>query len=196
MSDAAPPRYLGAVGAVRAGFSIDEKRLARWLAATIPEFRHPIAVRQFDGGQSNPTYLLQTGGGSYVLRRRPPGVLLESAHDVRREYRVMRALFERGFPVPEPLALCLDDAVVGSQFYLMRYVQGRIFLDCSMPDLSPAERRQLFDATNRTLAELHCLDPAEIGLADFGRPGNYFSRQIARWSRQYEASRTEDIPEM
>ncbi|HET9694055.1 MAG TPA: phosphotransferase family protein, partial [Steroidobacteraceae bacterium] len=189
-------KYLGEVGAVHPGMELDERRLAAYLEGTITGFRGPVAVRQFDGGQSNPTYLLHTAGDTYVLRRRPPGVLLESAHQVHREFRVMRALFEAGFPVPEPLVMCFDEDVLGSQFYVMRFIAGRIFCDCLMPDLSVAERAVVFDSVNATLARLHTLDPVKLGLGDFGRPGSYFARQIARWSRQYTGSHTRDIPEM
>jgi aminoglycoside phosphotransferase (APT) family kinase protein len=189
-------KYLGDVGAVHRGMELDERRLRSYLEGAIKGCRGPITIQQFDGGQSNPTYLLRTADESYVLRRRPPGVLLESAHQVHREYRVMRALFDAGFPVPEPLVMCVDEEVLGSQFYVMRFVAGRIFCDCTMPDLSPTERAIVFDSANETLARLHSYDPAALGLGDFGRPGNYFARQIARWSRQYVGSRTRDIPEM
>lgn len=189
-------KYLGEVVDVKPAYRIDEVRLASYLGDVLPDYEGPLEVRQFEGGQSNPTYLLTTPGRKYVLRRKPPGVLLKSAHAVDREFRVMRALFERGFPVPEPLALCEDDSVLGSAFYVMRHVAGRVFLLCNMPDLTPAERAAVYDSANETLARLHCIDPVAAGLGDFGRPGNYFERQIARWTQQYAASRTEDIPEM
>jgi len=193
----APQKYLGDVGEVRANVRFDEQRLDSWLQSALPDgYRGPLRVRQFDGGQSNPTYLLETPAHKYVLRRKPPGTLLKSAHAVDREFRVLRALWEQGFPVPEPLVLCEDKSVIGTMFYVMRHVAGRIFWDCAMPDLVPAERAAIFDSANATLARLHCLDPAKVGLQDFGRPGNYFARQIARWSQQYEAARTDDIPEM
>ena len=200
-NDAAPAaesrrKYLGDVGAVHRGMELDEQRLAAYLGGTIKGFRGPVRVQQFDGGQSNPTYLLHTADEKFVLRRRPPGVLLESAHQVQREYRVMSALHGVGFPVPEPVAMCVDEDVIGSQFYVMRFVPGRIFFDCRMPDLSPDERARVFDSVNATLAQLHVLDPRKLGLADFGRSGDYFARQTARWSRQYDGSRTHDIPEM
>jgi aminoglycoside phosphotransferase (APT) family kinase protein len=162
----------------------------------VDSYRGPLNVRQFDGGQSNPTYLLETATAKYVLRRKPPGTLLKSAHAVDREFRVLRALAAQGLPVPEPLALCEDDSVIGTMFYVMRHVPGRVFWDCTMPDLSRQERTAVFDSVNETLARLHCIDLHEAGLQDYGRPGNYFARQIARWSRQYEATRMEDIPEM
>ena len=191
-----PKKYLGDTGAVRKGLELDARRLSAYLTGRIPGFRGQFSVRQFDGGQSNPTYRLEAGGVAYVLRRRPPGVLLQSAHAVDREFKVMSALFAADFPVPEPLVLCTDEEVIGSQFYVMRFVSGRIFFDCSMPDLSGEQRSAVFDAVNATLARLHSFDPAAIGLEGFGRPGNYFARQISRWTRQYQASQTTDIPEM
>jgi aminoglycoside phosphotransferase (APT) family kinase protein len=189
-------KYLGDVGEVRAAHRIDESRLATFLGDTVDDYAGPLSVRQFEGGQSNPTYLLITPVRQYVLRRKPPGVLLKSAHAVDREFRVMKTLFERGFPVPEPLVLCEDDAVLGTAFYVMRHVPGRVFLINSMPDLTPAERAAVYDSANETLARLHSLDLEAIGLSDFGRPGNYFERQIGRWSQQYEASKTQDVAEM
>lgn len=193
---AAPKKYLGDVSGVRDGARFDEARLDVWLRHALPEYRGPLRVKQFDGGQSNPTYLLETPTHKYVLRRKPQGVLLKSAHAVDREFRILRALTEQGLPVPEPLALCEDDVVIGTMFYVMRHVPGRIFWDCSMPDLSREHRAAVFDSVNETLARLHCLDPVAVGLQDYGRPGNYFARQIARWSQQYEASKTCDIPAM
>ena len=181
---------------VRAGLSFDESRLDAWLRSAVKSYRGPLNVRQFDGGQSNPTYLLESAAEKYVLRRKPPGTLLKSAHAVDREFRVLRALAAQDFPVPEPLALCEDESVIGTMFYVMRHVPGRIFWDCTMPDLSRTDRAAVFDSMNETLAKLHCIDLQKAGLHDYGRPGNYFARQIARWSRQYEASRLEDIPEM
>jgi aminoglycoside phosphotransferase (APT) family kinase protein len=192
----APKRYLGDLGSVRPGLGMDQDRLAAYLEGSIKEFRGPVKVEQFDGGQSNPTYRLTTSGGMYVLRRKPPGVLLASAHAVHREFEVMSALFGEGFPVPEPLVMCFDEEVVGSQFYVMRYVPGRVFFDLAMPDLSRDERAAVYDSVNATLARLHSFQPEKIGLAAYGKPGNYFARQVSRWSRQYEAARLEDIPEM
>jgi len=189
-------KYLGTTGAVKPAHQIDEARLVQFLGDMVPGYAGPLEVRQFEGGQSNPTYLLTTPAAKYVLRRKPPGVLLKSAHAVDREFRVLRALFERGFPVPEPLALCEDDTVLGSAFYVMRHVAGRVFLLNSMPDLTPAERSAVYDSANATLAMLHSVDHVAAGLEDYGRPGNYFERQISRWSQQYEASRTADYPEM
>jgi len=189
-------KYLGQTVPVKEAHRIDEGRLAEFLGDVVPGYAGPLQVTQFEGGQSNPTYLLTTPDAKYVLRRKPPGVLLKSAHAVDREFRVMRALFERGFPVPEPLALCEDDTVLGTAFYVMRHVQGRVFLISAMPDLTPAERAAVYDSANETLARLHTIDHVAAGLEDFGRPGNYFERQIGRWSQQYEASKTADVPEM
>lgn len=193
---ATPKKYLGDLGQVRSGLGLDEGRLAAYLQGSLRGFRGPVAIEQFDGGQSNPTYRLTTSGGMYVLRRKPPGVLLASAHAVHREFEVMSALHGAGFPVPEPLVMCFDESVIGSQFYVMRFVPGRVFFDISMPDLSREERAALYDSVNETLARLHSLVPEKMGLAAFGKPGNYFSRQVSRWSRQYDAARLEDIPEM
>jgi aminoglycoside phosphotransferase (APT) family kinase protein len=189
-------KYLGQTVDVKPAHRIDEARLAQFLGDTVPGYQGPLEVRQFEGGQSNPTYLLTTPTLKYVLRRKPPGVLLKSAHAVDREFRVMRALFERGFPVPEPLALCEDEAVLGTAFYVMRHVPGRVFLINAMPDLTREERAAVYDSANAVLAQLHSLDHEAAGLGDFGRPGNYFERQIGRWSKQYESSKTDDIPEM
>jgi aminoglycoside phosphotransferase (APT) family kinase protein len=196
VSAAQPAAYLGSTRAVAEGTQFDQVRLTRYLEAQVSGFRGPLVVEQFEGGQSNPTYLLITPDHRYVLRRKPAGVLLKSAHAVDREYRVTRALFEAGLPVPEPLVLCEDEAVIGSIFYVMRHVPGRVFWDPRMPDLSRDDRAAIYDSANATLAQLHRVDYAALGLDDFGRPGNYFARQISRWSRQYEASRTTDLPQM
>jgi aminoglycoside phosphotransferase (APT) family kinase protein len=174
----------------------DEARLADYLAQGIDEFARPLAVRQFRGGQSNPTYQLVTPNRKYVLRRKPPGKLLPSAHAVEREYRVIAALYPTGFPVAKPYVLCEDDSVIGTAFYVMEYVEGRVYWGPLMPGLSPEERFAVYDAMNATLAQLHMLDYEKLGLADFGKPGNYIGRQIARWTKQYLASQTESIPEM
>lgn len=191
-----PAAMIGQTEAVLAGSQFDEAKLTRYLEGAVKEFRGPVRVEQFQGGQSNPTFLLLAASGSYVLRRKPTGVLLPSAHAVDREYRVTRALFEAGLPVPEPLVLCTDEDVLGTMFYLMRHVPGRSFWDPRMPMLSTDERRAVYDSANATLARLHSVDYQAIGLENYGRPGNYFARQISRWTRQYEASRTVDIPEM
>jgi len=170
---------------VRAGQEIDAGTLARWLEANVPGYAGPLALEQFKGGQSNPTYKLRTPSRDYVLRRKPPGMLLKGAHAIEREYRVISALSTVGFLVPRPLAMCLDDAVIGTWFYVMEMAEGRIFWDSSLPGITREERPRYFDAMNATIASLHTLDPNAIGLADFGKPDNYFERQIARWSRQY-----------
>ena len=193
---AADRRYLGEIVPVKAAHRFATERLETFLSDTIRGFTGPITLRQFESGQSNLTYLVTTPGRTLVLRRKPPGVLLKSAHAVDREFRVMSKLADLGFPVPQPLVLCEDDSVVGTMFYVMTHVPGRVFLDCAMPDLSREERTIVFDSVNATLARLNSLDYVAMGLADFGRPGNYFARQIARWSQQYAASRTEDVPQM
>ena len=196
MSAATPAATIGSTVDVAANSAFDEAVLAKYLNGQVAGFTGPMGVKQFEGGQSNPTFLLETADAKYVLRRKPPGVLLKSAHAVDREYRITRALFEAGLPVPEPLVLCEDDDVIGTMFYVMRHVPGRAFWDPRMPGLSPAERSAIYDSANETLARLHMVDYEAIGLGDYGRPGDYFQRQISRWSRQYEASRTEDIVEM
>jgi len=173
--------------AVRAAHRFDEARLAEWLAANVPGYAGPLTVEQFKGGQSNPTYKLSTPGHAYVLRRKPPGALLKGAHAVEREARILTALGSVGFPVAHVHALCTDDAVIGTWFYVMDMVEGRIFWDTTFPEVSRDDRPAYFDAMNATLAALHKIDYAAIGLADYGRPGNYFARQIERWSKQYLA---------
>jgi aminoglycoside phosphotransferase (APT) family kinase protein len=153
-------------------------------------------VRAFRGGQSNPTYLLEAGGRRYVLRRKPPGKLLPSAHAVDREHRVMTALRGTGVPVPRTRVLCTDDSVIGTWFYVMDHVEGRIFWEPTLPGLEPAERRAIYDAMNETLARLHRVDPRAVGLEGFGKPGNYFARQIHRWTQQYRLSEGERIEAM
>ncbi|MEP7351134.1 MAG: phosphotransferase family protein [Sphingorhabdus sp.] len=189
-------KYIGEVGEVRSGSEFDESRLERYLTASIKDFAGPLAVKQFGGGQSNPTYLLSTPSGRYVMRRRPPGILLKSAHAVDREFRITKALHGVGFPVPRPLCLCEDLDVIGTMFYVMEHVEGRVFWDSRMPDLSPKERAAIYDSANATLARLHAIDYTAIGLEDYGRPGNYFARQISRWSQQYQQSQTREITAM
>ncbi len=170
---------------VREGHRFDEGALATWLREHVPEAEGPLAVRQFKGGQSNPTFRLETPGRAFVLRRKPPGATTPGAHAVDREARVIGALGKAGFPVPKVYALCTDDAVIGSWFYVMECVEGRVFWNARFETVSREERPAYFDAMNATLAQLHSFDPARLGLSDFGKPGNYFERQIARWSRQY-----------
>jgi aminoglycoside phosphotransferase (APT) family kinase protein len=171
-------------------------RLERWLRAHVEGFRGPVAAERFSGGQSNPTYKLTAGSGDYVLRRKPPGPLLPSAHAVDREFRVIGALAQTPVPVPRVHALCEDDTVIGSAFYVMEDLDGRIFWDQRLPGVPPTERAAMFDSMNAVIAALHTVDYQAVGLADFGRPGNYMARQIVRWSRQYRASETETIAAM
>ena len=173
--------------AVRDAHRFDEARLADWMGANVDGFSGRLRVEQFKGGQSNPTYKLLTPGKNYVLRRKPPGELLKSAHAVDREYKVITALHAQGFPAARTYGLCTDEAVIGTWFYVMDCVDGRVIWDTTFPDVPKAERRAYFDAMNATIAELHSYDPAAIGLGDFGKPGNYFARQISRWGGQYKA---------
>jgi aminoglycoside phosphotransferase (APT) family kinase protein len=171
-------------------------RIESWMREHIDGFRGPLAAERFEGGQSNPTYRLVSGAGSFVLRRKPKGQLLPSAHQVDREYRVMRALATTAVPVPRVYGLCEDDAVIGSAFYVMEFLAGRIFWDPRLPGLAPSEGQAMFKSMNAVIAALHSVDYVPVGLAEFGRPGNYMARQIARWSRQYQASETDKQPAM
>lgn len=175
---------------------IDETRLAAWAEARIPGFKGPVAVTKFPGGQSNPTYRVDAQGSAYVLRRKPFGTILPSAHAVEREYRLIAALHPTGFPVARPHALCEDRQVIGAPFYLMELVEGRTLWNGALPGMASAERRAVYEALVDTLAALHAIDPQTVGLGDFGRPGNYFARQVERWTRQYRASQTDDLPEV
>lgn len=176
--------------------ALDEKKLAGYLETQIEGFKGPLTAEKFSGGQSNPTYMIKAASGNYVLRRKPPGQLLKSAHAVDREYRVISALANTDVPVPRALHLCEDDDVIGSMFYLMSFEQGKIYWDAALPEFEPADRPAIYDSMNQTLASLHNIDLEATGLTDYGRPGNYFERQINRWSQQYEASATEDIAAM
>lgn len=176
--------------------ALPAQTLAPYLEAHVPGFRGPLAATKFKGGQSNPTYLVESASGKYVLRRKPPGTLLPSAHAVDREYRVLQALHGGPVPVARPLHLCTDESVIGSMFYLMDFVPGRVHWDPSLPEMAPGQRAAHYEAIIATLAALHSLDPAAIGLGDFGKPGNYFARQVHRWSEQYRASQTQPIPAM
>jgi aminoglycoside phosphotransferase (APT) family kinase protein len=171
-------------------------RLIPYLATHIAGFRAPAAIAQFKGGQSNPTYLITAASGRYVLRRKPPGKLLPSAHAIDREYRVTSALATQGLPVALPLHYCADESVIGSEFFVMEHVSGRVFWEPWAPGLAAEERALLFASLNQTIARLHCVDPGESGLGDFGKPEGYVARQIKRWSEQYRASATENIAEM
>lgn len=177
-------------------FELDERKLATYLEQHIEGFRGPLRAQRFAGGQSNPTWLLEAASGRYVLRSKPLGTLLRSAHAVEREFRVIRALAATPVPVARAYHLCEDDTVIGAVFYVMSFEEGRIFWDAALPELSPEQRPALYDAINRTLAALHTVDIDAVGLADFGRPGNYFERQIARWEQQYRAAQTGRIDSM
>ncbi|MBL8265372.1 phosphotransferase [Steroidobacter sp.] len=170
---------------VREGFELDVPRLHAWMQDHVADYHGPLSIEQFAGGQSNPTYRLITADRCYVLRRKPPGQLLKGAHAVEREARVLTALANVGFPAAKVYGLCTDDSVLGTWFYVMEMVEGRIFWDTALPQLERSERAAYFDAMNETIARLHGLDYESLGLSDYGRPGNYFSRQIDRWSRQY-----------
>ncbi len=171
-------------------------RLEQFLTARLSSFRGPLRVRQYEGGQSNPTYHLGSNSGEYVLRRKPPGKLLPSAHLIEREYRVLSTLADTDVPVPRPLLLCEDPDVIGTAFYLMEHVPGRIFTEPRLPGLEPRERTAIYESMSDVLARLHRVDWQRAGLSDYGRPGNYFGRQIHRWTEQYRASETETIPSM
>ena len=172
---------------------LDQPALTRWLAATVEGFAPPVRIAKFPDGQSNPTYRLEAASGTYVLRRKPFGPLLPSAHAVDREYRLLRALQPRGVPVAGAIALCTDESVIGAIFYVMEFVDGRVFWDGTLPGLAAAERRAVYEEAIRTLARLHSLDHVAVGLNEFGRPGNYFARQVKRWTQQYRAAQTAQI---
>lgn len=173
---------------------LDLSRLTPWLSANVGE--GPVAVTRYPGGQSNPTYRIDLSAGSFVLRRKPFGPLLPSAHAVEREYALIAALHPTGFPVPRPIALCEDADVIGAPFYVMERVVGRTIWDASMPEMTATDRRAHYDAMIDALAALHAIDPLAVGLGDYGKLGNYFERQVARWTRQYRASQTDDLPDV
>lgn len=174
----------------------DLQSVSTWMAAHVAGFEGPVEAQAFTTGQSNPTYLLRAVSGDYVLRRKPHGVLLKSAHAVDREFRVQRALVGTEVPVPDVLALCDDDGVLGSMFYIMKHVPGRSFVDPTMPEETAETRAAIMRSMGQTLAAIHDVDAQAVGLADYGPPGNYYARQLARWSKQYHASATEDQPAM
>ncbi len=178
------------------GLTFDETAVETWAKNHIPGFTGPVAATKFSGGQSNPTYRLDTPGGPYVLRRKPPGVLLRSAHAVDREYRVQNALAETDVPVAKMHALCEDDGVIGSAFYIMAHVEGRSFDQPSLPGETPKTRDAIIDEMNRVLAAIHEVDLDAVGLSDFGPTGHYCQRQTDRWTKQYHATQTEDLPDM
>jgi aminoglycoside phosphotransferase (APT) family kinase protein len=175
---------------------IDEAALGAWLEANVEGFSSPFTLTKFPSGQSNPTYKINAASGEYVLRRKPFGQLLPSAHAVDREYRLLCALHPFDFPVPEPLALCEDPIVIGAIFYVMELAKGRPYANGALPDFDTTTRRRIYEQLIDTLAELHTIDPAAADLEDFGKPGNYFERQVMRWTRQYRDSQTNYIPEM
>lgn len=181
---------------VREAHAFDATRLDAWLAERLDGFGRGLRVRQFEGGQSNPTFLVESVTHRIVLRKKPPGTLLPTAHQVEREYRILAALAGSGVPVPEVFALCEDESVIGTPFYVMAYVEGRVFTDPGLPGLGPAARRAIHSATAAGLAAVHAVDVEAAGLADLGPPAGYLERQIRRWLRQYEASRTDDVEAM
>ncbi len=181
---------------VNAAHAFDVKKLEAYLADRIPGFQTPLEVRQFKGGQSNPTYQLVTPNRKYVLRRKPPGKLLPSAHAVDREFKVISALHPTGFPVAKPYVLCEDESITGTMFYVMDCVEGRVLWEGTLPGMDKKQRWATYDAMNETLARLHNLDHVKIGLEAFGKPTAYVARQISRWTKQYQMSETETIDEM
>lgn len=195
MTESAQDAFSG-VKPVDPRLAFDAAALERWMADHVEGYAGPLTVNQFKGGQSNPTYELVTPGARYVLRRKPPGKLLPSAHAVDREYKVISALGATGFPVPRTYGLCTDEAVIGTIFYVMEKVEGRILWDLALPELSREDRRAVYLNQVDVLAQLHTTDYAAIGLGDYGKPGNYFARQVDRWTRQYRASETDTLDEM
>jgi len=187
---------LGHTTGVRRGHEIDRDALERYLSDHLRGFLGPLEVRQFEGGQSNPTYYLHASSGDYVLRKKPPGQLLPSAHAVDREYRVMTALGNTSVPVPITRLMCDDAAIIGTPFFVMDCVGGRVFRQPHLPGVTPADRARMYEHMAEVLATLHRVDVAAIGLSDYGKPGNYYARQIARWGQQYLAAKTDEIVAM
>ena len=182
--------------AVEAHLQLDLTRLEPYLQRQIADYQGPLTLKRFKGGQSNPTYQLVTPGRSYVLRRKPSGALLPSAHAVDREYRVIKALHEAGFPVPRPFVLCENVSIIGTMFYVMEMVEGRVLWEMTLPGMPVTERAAIYDSMVSTLASLQRLDYRQLGLTDFGKPTDYFARQLSRWGKTYGISETETIPEM
>lgn len=176
--------------------SFDEAELAEYLEQHVVGFKGPLTAEKFAGGQSNPTFAITAASGKYVLRRKPPGELLKSAHAVDREFRVISALADTNVPVAKVYHLCEDDAIIGSMFYLMEFVPGEVYWDAALPEMNNQQRSAIYDEMNRVLAEMHSVDIEAVGLSDYGRPGNYYERQIGRWSKQYRASETQHIEDM
>jgi aminoglycoside phosphotransferase (APT) family kinase protein len=181
---------------VSGAFPEDTRALDNWAQAHVEGWRGPSAVTKFPTGQSNPTYRIEAGSGRYVLRRKPPGKLLKMAHMIEREFRVLKALEGVGYPAPRALALCEDEGVIGTAFYLMTFVDGRVLWNPALPELKREDRRPIFDAMNEALARLHAIDVAKAGLSDYGKPGSYFARQYQRWTDQYRASETTRMEDM
>ena len=177
-------------------FPEDTRALDAWASAHVEGWRGPSAAKKFAAGQSNPTYLIDAASGRYVLRRKPPGKLLKSAHLIEREFRVLKALEGVGYPAPRPLALCEDEGVIGTAFYLMTFVDGRVLWNPALPELEREDRRPIYDAMNEGLVKLHTIDVAQAGLSDYGKPGSYYARQYQRWTDQYRASETAKIEDM
>ena len=196
MTDTSAQAVFSGTKPVDERLAFDTDALDRWMRANVEGYAGPLIVSQFKGGQSNPTYELVTPAARYVLRRKPPGKLLPSAHAVDREYKVITALGTTGFPVPKTYGLSVDDGVIGTMFYVMEKVEGRILWDLTLPGLSAQDRRAVYENQVDVLARLHTTDYAAIGLGDYGKPGNYFARQVDRWTKQYRASETETLPEM
>ena len=184
------------VTAVRDAHKFNESSLVDYMEQNVDGYKGPLTVSQFEGGQSNPTFLLHTPDQEYVMRKKPPGVLLPSAHAVEREYLIMSALQDTDVPVAKTYSLCEDSNVIGTPFYIMEKVDGRIFRQPELPGMDPAERSAIYDAMNDTLAKMHNVDVDAVGLTDFGKQGNFFERQIGRWTKQYRSSETEVVPTM
>ena len=177
-------------------FDFDTEKLSSYLEANVDGFKGPLTAEKFPGGQSNPTFKVTATSGQYVLRRKPPGELLKSAHAVDREFQVMSALSDTEVPVAKAYHLCDDDSVIGSMFYLMEFIEGRVLWDPALPGMSNQDRTEIFEEMNRVLAALHSVDVDSAGLSDYGKPGNYYERQVGRWTKQYRASEIDSIPEM
>lgn len=175
---------------------IDSKELIPYLEKNIPDFEGPLIIEEFIGGQSNPTYFLKTNEKSYVLRKKPPGMLLKTAHAVDREFRVISALNNTDVPVPKAYLHCQDESILGTEFFVMEYIDGAVIWESHIPHGTENDRYEIYSSMNKTISKLHAIDPFSIGLKDFGRPGNYVARQVSRWTKQYKDSETEDIPSM
>lgn len=182
--------------AIRAGHEFDQSALLKFMEANVEGFKGPLKIMQFDGGQSNPTFKLEAASGFYILRKQPPGELLPSAHQVDREYRIMKALWDTDVPVPKMYALCEDLNVIGVKFYVMALVEGRIYNEILLPGCSSEDRREMYLDMMRVMAAMHAVDYLAVGLETYGRPGNYYERQISRWSKQYQTTKTKQLDSM